>query len=276
MTEVVGPDAERYPEVCPHEIRRTPMRMEWESLTMLHWRYEPEEVQALLPDDLRVETFDGSAWVGLVPFQMRVEVPFVPELASILHFPETNVRTYVEGRSGEPGVYFFSLEASSLPAVVTARATYQVPYFWADMSIDINGGRTDDGGGPGGEENGGAQRLTYRARRRWPRPRGARSLVEVEVGDPFAPGEAGELDRFLTARWALYGDLGPWITYARMFHEPWPLHHARLIRWYDELVAAAGLPAPGGTPLVHYSPGVSVRCGWPSRDGEAVPSRDEG
>ncbi len=215
---------------------------------MLHWRYPAAEVQALLPEGLTVETFDGSAWVGLVPFQMRIDVPFVPALPRILHFPETNVRTYVSGRSGEPGVYFFSLEASALVSVVTARVTYQVPYFWADMSIEHRG-----------------DRLRYESRRYWPKPRGASSLVEVDVGPAFEPGEADDLDRFLTARWALYGDLGPWITYASMFHEPWPLHHAEVIRWDDELVAAAGLSQPTVPPLVHYSPGVNVRCGWPGR-----------
>lgn len=249
---MVATDIERYPEVCPHVINRTPMRMQWQELTMVHWRYRAEEVQALLPDGLTVETFDGSAWVGLVPFQMRVDVPFMPTMASILHFPETNVRTYVSGRSGQPGVYFFSLEASSLPAVITARLGYQIPYFWADMSIE----RTS---GPGGD------RFRYRAKRRWPGPRGARSLVDVEVGRPFEPDEATDLDRFLTARWALYGDLGPWMTYAPMFHEPWPLHRATLIDLEDELVEACGLSAPTGETLVHYAPEVNVRCGWPGR-----------
>ncbi len=224
------------------------MRMQWQELTMLHWRYPAAEVQRLLPAGLTVETFDGSAWVGLVPFQMRVDVPFMPTMERILHFPETNVRTYVQGESGEPGVYFFSLEASALVSVLTARLTYQVPYYWAKMSID----RRPDF-------------IRYESSRYWPKPRGARSLVEVEIGDPFAEGEAQDLDRFLTARWALYGDLGPWITYATMFHEPWPLHHANVITWNDQLVSAAGLSQPTGEPLVHYSPEVNVRCGWPAQ-----------
>ncbi len=238
----------RYPETCPHVIDHPPMRMTWEELTMLHWRYPASEVQALLPDRLTVETFDGSAWVGLIPFQMRVDVPFLPEWRRVLHFPETNVRTYVSGESGEPGVYFFSLEAASLPAVLTARTAYQIPYFWASMSIDHHG-----------------DRLRYESTRRWPKPRGAHSLVEVEVGSRFGPDEASDLDRFLTARWALYGDLGPWITYAPMFHEPWPLHHAEVTAWDDELVAASGLSQPIDPPVVHCSPIVNVRCGWPGR-----------
>ena len=225
------------------------MQMQWLELTMLHWRYPAAEVQALLPEGLTVETFDGSAWVGLVPFLMRVEVPAlsrIPGSNRVLHFPETNVRTYAHGPSGEPGVYFFSLEASSLPAVITARVGYQIPYFWARMSI---------------ERSEGAYR--YVSARRWPGPRGARSDVSVRVGQPFEPGEAGPLDRFLTARWALYGDLGPWLSYARMFHEPWPLHRAHVHRWDDELVVAAGLRQPIDEPVVHYAPEVNVRCGWP-------------
>ena len=242
---------ELYPEYCPHVIRHPTMRMVWDQLTMLHWRYPAEEVQRLIPDRLTVETFDGSAWVGLVPFRMRIDVPVLPELPSILHFPETNVRTYVTDRRGRPGVWFFSLEASSPLAVAVARTTYRVPYFWADMSIE--------------QPDGPDERFVYRSTRRWPGPRGASSIVEVDVGPAFEPGRAGPLDRFLTARWALYGTLGPLTVRAEMFHERWPLHQATVRRCDDELVAAAGLSQPTGEPVVHYSPGVNVRCGWPSR-----------
>jgi uncharacterized protein len=33
----------------------------------------------------------------------------------------------------------------------------------------------------------------------------------------------------------------------------------------DQLITAAGLPAPGGEPLVHYSPGVDVAIGGPEK-----------
>jgi uncharacterized protein YqjF (DUF2071 family) len=254
-------DAARYPQECPHVIDRTAMRMQWQDLTMLHWRYTAEEVQRLLPDGLTVETFDGSAWVGLVPFQMRVDIPFAPEMKRILHFPETNVRTYVHGKSGEPGVFFWSLEASSLPAVVAARASYQVPYFWSDMSVDrtTNDGRAINGRPTTGDI------VRYEATRKWPKPSGATSLVEVEIGQQFAPGEVDEIDNFLTARWALYGSYSRWLSYAEMFHEPWPLHHATVREWDDELVGAAGLSQPTDDPIVHYSPEVNVRCGWPGK-----------
>ena len=253
----------RYPTVCPHLIRRPTMRMTWEELTMLHWRYPVEEVQRLIPDGLTVEAFDGSAWVGLIPFRMRVDLPFLPAMPRILHFPETNVRTYVTDRQGRPAVWFFSLEASSPLAVITARTTYRVPYYWADMTIE----RTPPAPVPVEPPSRTGDRFVYLSTRRRPGPRGARSLVDAVVGEPFGPGEAGPLDRFLTARWALCGTLGPLVVRAEMYHEPWPLWHAEIERLDDELVAAAGLTQPCDPPVVHHSPGVHVRCGWPGLAG---------
>jgi len=238
------------------------MRMRWTDLTMLHWGYPAEEVQALLPGGLTVETFDGLAWVGLVPFRMEVDIPFAPAMPSVLHFPETNVRSYVYGPSGEPGVYFWSLEASSLPAVVTARTTYQVPYFWASMSIDRTG---PDGRPVTADFMRSGDRVRYESTRRWPKPRGARTVVDVEVGERVADADVSDFDNFLTARWALYGSFMRYRSYATMFHEPWPLYRAQLHDWSDELVAAAGFSQPTTEPVVHFSPGVHVRAGWPSR-----------
>jgi len=227
--------------------------MTWEQLTMLHWRYPAPAVQALLPSGVTVETYDGSAWVGLIPFQMRVRLPVGPEMARILHFPETNVRTYVTAPDGRPGVWFFSLEASSLPAVVTARSTYGLPYFWSDMTLE----QTDD-------------RVRYVTfRRRWPKPAGASSVVDIEIGAEIATDELSDLDHFLTGRWALFGKFGPRLSYGKMNHEPWPLHRVDVLEWRDELVAAGGLAAPTGAPVAHYSPGVTVRCGWPQIAGPA-------
>lgn len=243
-------DSSLYPPQCPYEIKRPPMTMTWEQLTLLHWRYPAEEVQRLLPKGLSVETFDGSAWVGLVPFRMSVSLPGLSIGKRWLNFPETNVRTYVRGKSNKPGVWFFSLEASSLPAVVTARTGYQVPYFWADMSIDCDTSSNS---------------IRYASSRRWPGPKGTTSTVEVAVGEGLDAAELSDLDNFLTARWALYGAIGPRISYAKMHHEPWPLYHADLVHCDDELVAASGLSQPEGDPILHYSPKVSVRCGWPRR-----------
>lgn len=241
-------DGSSYGPVCDQPVERAAMVHWWDELTFLHWRFEPERVQRLLPPGLRVETFDGTAWVGLVPFFLRVGLPGVPPVPWVSQFPETNVRTYVRSRDGARGIWFFSLDAARLGAVVVARSTYRLPYFWSGMDVERSGSR-----------------LTYRCRRRWPEPAGARSEMVVEVGDRFEAGELEELDHFLTARWALFSAPRSGLRHAQAFHEPWPLHRAHVTHLHDELVVAAGLPAPSGDPVVHYSPSVVVRIGWPSR-----------
>jgi uncharacterized protein YqjF (DUF2071 family) len=104
---------------------------------------------------------------------------------------------------------------------------------------------------------------TYRSRRRWPHPVGARSDVAVEVGSVFGPGELGELDHWLTARYRLFTVHDDGARFARAEHPPWLLHHARVLHCDSELIAASGLPAPTGSPIAHWSPGVEVRVGTP-------------
>ena len=88
------------------------MRQTWRNLTFLHWRYPAEVVRRILPSQLTLDTFDGSAWIGLAPFVLAGVRPFgLPATPWISRFPETNVRTYVLGPDGQPGVWFFTLEA---------------------------------------------------------------------------------------------------------------------------------------------------------------------
>mgnify|MGYP002138263106 CR=1 FL=1 len=107
----------------------------WDLLTFLHWSFEPDEIQRLLPPGLAVDTFDGRAWVGLVPFLMEVRAARGPALPWISHFCETNVRTYVHLDGENPGVWFFSLDAASRQCVLGARLTYHLPYHFAEMQI---------------------------------------------------------------------------------------------------------------------------------------------
>jgi len=226
------------------------MRQRWERLTFLHWRFEPELVQRLLPDGLRTDTFDGEAWVGLVPFFMRVSTAGDHRAPWVSNFCETNVRTYVRDRDGRTGIWFFSLDAARLGAVAVARTTYSLPYYWSSMRLVEHGSE-----------------ITYASRRRLPGPRAATSRVQVSIGDRLSPGELGERDHFLTARWILFSVSGARYRLARACHPPWPLHRAEATALDDQLIPAAGLPAPDCAPLVHYSPGVDVAIGRPQRCG---------
>src|SRR5262245_51240632 len=96
---------------CPHTIERPAMIHRWDLLTFLHWRFPAEAVQRLLPPGLSVETFDGDAWIGLVPFQMEVRAARGGTAPWLGRFCETNVRTYVVAPDGSRGVWFFSLDA---------------------------------------------------------------------------------------------------------------------------------------------------------------------
>jgi uncharacterized protein YqjF (DUF2071 family) len=229
------------------------MYQTWSWLAFLHWPYPPEVVQRLLPASLRVHAFDGRAWVGLTPFLLQdLGTPVAPVPTWFASFPETNVRTYVVGPDGREGLWFFSLDAARLEPVLAARATYALPYMWSEMTVEREGAR-----------------LRYRSRRRWPGPTPAASAVTVEVGDPLEPGELGGLDHHLTARWQLYTTLGPLLARASVEHKPWPLHRAAVRELDSDLVAAAGLPAPAGEPVVHWSPGVRSRIGGPRPLGRA-------
>lgn len=233
------------------------MRQRWERLTFLHWRFDPPAVQRLLPPGLRVDPWHGSAWVGLIPFFMRVASPGGHQAPWASTFCETNVRTYVVDHEGRPGIWFFSLDASRLGAVTAARTTYRLPYFWSSMRL------VETGADPA--EDGGRHELTYDCIRRWPGPRSATSRVRIAVSDPFDPADLDERDHFLTARWILFSAAGSRRRFARAWHEPWPLHRVEVRAADDDLIVAAGLPRPEGPPLAHYSPGVDVEIGRPER-----------
>ncbi|HEX8932926.1 MAG TPA: DUF2071 domain-containing protein [Pseudonocardiaceae bacterium] len=216
----------------------------WQAFTFLHWAYDPAEVQRLLPSELQVHTHDGLAWVGLTPFLLSdFHPPGLPAIPGLSTFPETNLRTYVLNSNGLDGLWFFSLDADELATVLGARALLQVPYQWAAMSVKT--GST----------------VTYRSRRRWS-PR-ARHDIVVQPGAPLAVEELVERDHFLTGRWRAFTKIAGRMVTVPVEHQPWPLWSVRVDQLNQDLLTAAGLPAPQGEPLAHYSPGVDVRLGPP-------------
>lgn len=239
MPHSPDPDVE-----VPHPI----MRMGWEQLTFIHWAYAPDELQRLLPTGLTPHLYEDQAWASLVPFMMRVGFPGVGVVPWLGVFPETNVRTYVKASDGTAGIWFFSLDAARFAAVATGRIGYRLPYMWSTMSV------TSD-------EN----TAVYDCVRRMPGPRGAQSRVSVRIGEPLSDDTLLERDHFLSARWRLYSKMyrSGWSADAN--HVRWPLHRATLERYDDELIVAAGLPAPRGEPIVQYSPGVQVAVSIPHR-----------
>ena len=240
VTEPVTPSS-------PRPVRRPLLTQSWRELAFLHWPVDPSRVSGLLPPGTRPDTLGGVTYVGLVAFR----VPWTNALrgARLPHagtFAETNVRLYSVDGEGRRGVVFRSLEASRLLFALTARKTLHMPYMWASMRADRDG-----------------DVLTYTSRRRWPGPRGTRSRIAIRTGRPIA--EPTALQRFLTARWGLHVARRGRTLHLPNEHPRWSLHTAELVDLEDELVAAAGLPAPTGHPIsVLYAPGVVAKFGRPT------------
>jgi uncharacterized protein YqjF (DUF2071 family) len=241
-------DINELPPRVATPVLRPVMVQRWTDVVFLHWRFDPQVVQAPLPDGVTVDTYDGSAWVGLVPFQMEgLGVPGLAPLPHVGRFPEVNVRTYV--RAGmRRGVWFLSLDVDRLLPAVVARAAYHLPYC---------AGRADH------LRN--SDLVVSRVERRWPRANTpAVSEIVVRTGAAVDPDD--ELAHFLTDRWGLISATRRGrLRYAAVDHPDWSLHHADVVHLSDRLVAAAGLPTPQSSPHVMWSPGVDVRVGRPQR-----------
>jgi uncharacterized protein len=223
----------------PLPVRLPLMFQNWCRISFLHWPpCTPSLLQARLPAGLLIDTFQQTAWVGLTPFHlMGLRPPFLPEIPRLSNFPEMNLRTYVRGPAG-PGIWFFSLDAAAAAAVLGARLTYGLPYYWSSMSV-----RATD-----------SSRMHYTSTRA-----GAAADISVDVGEALA--QPNDLALFLTERYRLYTRFFGRLAVAPVEHEPWPLHRAALLGLKETVRQAAKLPY-GDTPtLVHYSPGVHVRIG---------------
>lgn len=220
----------------------------WRDLLFLHWRVPAEDVQRLLPPRLTVETFDGSAWVGLVAFDMFDVRPWwFPAVPGVSAFHETNVRTYVTCDGCDPGVWFFSLDAASSPAVRVARWRWHLNYFRADMRILRNG-----------------RRIAYSGRRRQPEPPVAAYAIEAEIASdlPDRPAVSVTLDAFLVERYVMYAQR--WngaLLRGEVRHVPYPVRPASVTACDETLLAAAGISVGGPPDHAVFSPGVDVTIG---------------
>jgi uncharacterized protein len=222
---------------------RAALRQSWQELLFLHWSLPVEALRSLIPLRLEIDTHEGRAYVGLVPFTMAgvrpVWSPAVPGLSS---FHEVNVRTYVHLEGRDPGVFFLSLDASSRVAVLVARSTYHLPYRFARMSLTR---------GPKGE-------VRYSSERRWPGPKPAACAMRYWPAGPVAPAALGTLEHFLVERYVLYAERAGRLLRGRVHHTPYPLQGAGFADLDESLLAAAGVHRGSATPLAHYAKGVSV------------------
>ena len=230
---------------------RWAMTQRWNDLLFAHWRVPAAQVTALLPEGLHADTFDGSAWLGVVPFWMdRIRVRGLPAVPGARSFPELNLRTYVrDPRTGTPGVYFFSLDGANLVAVLTARTFYNLPYYWAQMRIEEHAN----------------QGFTFYSRRRFaPEPVIFKARYRgLGPTRKLAENRAGPLEYFLTERYCLFThNRSGALVRAKVHHVPWPLEEAQAEIERNDLPASIGIKLEEQDPVLHYSRRLAVYM-WP-------------
>ena len=222
--------------------------MSWRDLLFMHWPVDAGALRPLVPPALGLDTFDGSAWLGVVPFRMTgVRPRFLPAFGPLSDFPEINLRTYVTA-GGKPGIWFFSLDAHNPVAVRLARATFRLPYFDAQMSCESSGGEVHY---RSTRTHGGAPPAEFAARYR-------------PSGPPFESGP-GTLENFLTERYCLYAADGRGnLRRGDVHHQLWPLQPAEAEVERLAMTGQIGVSLPRTEPLLHFSERLDVLA-WPPR-----------
>jgi uncharacterized protein len=225
------------------------MRMIWHNLLFMHWPVSSDALRRYIPPTLAIDTFDGSAWIGVVPFRMRGVVPrMVPPVPYLSAFPELNVRTYVSAE-GKPGVWFFSLDAGNPIAVEAARNAFHLSYYNARMScrttgdaVEYSSVRTHRNAAP----------AAFRGRYR---PTGAAYFAQP-----------GTLESWLTERYCLYAANRRGVIWrGDIHHRQWPLQPAEAEIEHNSMTDQIRLELPDAKPLLHFAQQLDVIAWLPKR-----------
>lgn len=228
------------------------MAQQWLDLLFAHWPISVETMRALVPPQLELDTWEGMAWVGVVPFRMQgVRPRLVPAVPWLSAFPELNVRTYVKVRDRgveKTGVYFFSLEAANPVAVAIARSAFKLPYFNAQMAlVETNGA------------------ITYHSRRTHRKAPAAEFVGSYRPTGAVYQSTPGSFDAWLTERYALYTvDQRARVYIGEIHHVPWPLQPATATITINTMAQASGLTLPTSQPILHFVGHLDVVV-WPLR-----------
>ncbi len=222
------------------------LSMRWRDLLFAHWTLDAETVERAIPDRLSVDTHDGDAYLGVVPFVMS---DIRPRGAPIgLSFNELNLRTYVTV-DGEPGVFFFNLDADDRIGVRLARSLFRLPYYRAAMAVEARG-------------DGGSRRISFRSRRTTPDAEPARFDAEYGPDGGFSEPASESIEAFLTERYRFYVTAdGGQVYYGDIDHDPWRLAPAWMEIRENTLFRANGFERPTGDPLLHFAAPIDVSAG---------------
>jgi uncharacterized protein YqjF (DUF2071 family) len=228
------------------------MAQRWSNLLFVHWKVACSSLAPLLPSWLEPDTYQGSAWIGAVPFWLeRIKIHGLPPLPGLRNFPDLNLRTYVRDRfTRTPGVYCFSLDAGSLFAVGIGRALYNLPYHWAEMRLEQ---RSEREFSFYSRRRFSPHPVIFSARYRGLGPDSRRAMMP-----------AGSFERFLAEHACLFGANRAGHPLRASLHVvPCPLEDAEAEIDRNDLVASLGINLRGIAPVLHYSRRMAVYI-WPA------------
>lgn len=213
------------------------MAQTWHDVAFLHWPLPLAALRPLVPSTLALDTWDGSAWLGIVPFRMSgVRPRFLPPPPWLSAFPELNVRTYVT-HGGRPGVWFFSLDAANPLAVAVARRWFHLPYFRAQMTCLARG-----------------ESIHYSSRRVHPGAPAAEFVARYRPTGPVFRAEPDSFAHWATERYCLYTqDHGGQLLRGAIHHLPWPLQPAELELDDNTMAQCHGIPLPDRSPHLLFA-----------------------
>jgi uncharacterized protein YqjF (DUF2071 family) len=228
------------------------MSQRWNDLLFAHWPVPAAAMAALLPDGLEADTFQGSAWLGIVPFWLdRIKVRGVPSVPFARGIPDLNLRTYVRDEdTGAQGVYCFSMDTGSLLAAAGARFLYHLPYYWAEMAIEKRSERE----------------FAFFSRRRFSsRPAVFKARYRgLGPTRSSAGNRSGTLEYFFTERYCLFArNRNGQPVRANIHNVSSPLEEAEAVIEENSLPAALGISLPSQAPVLHYSRRLAVYI-WPA------------
>ena len=229
----------------PRPDRPWLVHMRWCDLLFAHWPVAVCDLQPHVPGGLDVETFDGTAWLGVVPFRMEnIRPRLMPPVPGLSAFPELNVRTYVTV-AGKPGVWFFSLDATQPIFVRLARRAFHVPYMDAQMSCDDTGGE-----------------IIYRSTRTHRDAPPAEFAARYRPAGPPFRSTAGSIEEWLTERYCAYSvDRAGRILRTEVTHAPWPLQPAEAAIEVNTMTESLGVSLSPNPELLHFARRIDV-VGW--------------
>ncbi len=217
--------------------------MTWHDLLFAHWPVPVQQLQAIVPSALQIDTFDSEAWIGVVPFGMdNVHHRWLPRIPGTYRFPELNVRTYVTVND-QPGVWFFSLDAANRLAVLAARRWFYLPYLNARMSLHCNNDNE----------------VRFRSQRTHRGATPARFVGGYRSAGPQHQTREGSLDHWLTSRYCLYSaDRRGRVWRGEIDHEPWPLQAATMEIEENTMLAPLPVTCADCQPLLHFAKKLDV------------------